>query len=99
VITAESAEAGRQVMAGDRPDILVADIGMPGEDGYSLIRSIRALPRDRGGSIPAAAVTALARAEDRRRALLAGFQTHVAKPVDVVELVAVVASLVGRTGR
>jgi CheY-like chemotaxis protein len=99
VITAESAEAGRQVMTSDRPDILVADIGMPGEDGYSLIRSVRALPAERGGSIPAAAVTALARAEDRRRALLAGFQTHVAKPVDVVELVAVVASLVGRTGR
>jgi CheY-like chemotaxis protein len=92
-------EIGRQALGRERPDILVADIGMPGEDGYSLIRSIRALPPDRGGSIPAAAVTALARAEDRRRALLAGFQTHVAKPVDVVELVAVVASLAGRTGR
>jgi signal transduction histidine kinase len=99
VITAESAEAGRRVMAHDRPDILVADIGMPDEDGYSLIRTIRSLPAEQGGSIPAAAVTALARSEDRRRALLAGFQTHVAKPVDVVELVAVVASLVGRTGR
>jgi len=99
VLTAESAEAGRRLMANEHPDILVADIGMPGEDGYSLIRSIRALSPDRGGSIPAAAVTALARAEDRRRALLAGFQTHVAKPVDVVELVAVVASLAGRTGR
>jgi CheY-like chemotaxis protein len=99
VITAESAEAGRQVMSSDRPDVLVADIGMPGEDGYSLIRTIRAQPADRGGMIPAAAVTALARPEDRRRALLAGFHTHVAKPVDVVELVAVVASLAGRTGR
>ena len=99
VITADSAEAGRRLMATERPDILVADIGMPDEDGYSLIRTIRSLPADRGGSIPAAAVTALARAEDRRRALLAGFQTHVAKPVDVVELVAVVASLAGRTGR
>jgi CheY-like chemotaxis protein len=99
VITADSAAAGRQVMANAHPDILVADIGMPDEDGYSLIRTVRALPRDSGGSIPAAAVTALARSEDRRRALLAGFQTHVAKPVDVVELVAVVASLAGRTGR
>jgi len=99
VITADSAAAGRQVMADAHPDILVADIGMPDEDGYSLIRTVRAMPRDRGGSIPAAAVTALARSEDRRRALLAGFQTHVAKPVDVVELVAVVASLAGRTGR
>ena len=72
---------------------------MPGEDGYSLIRTIRAQSPDRGGAIPAAAMTALARPEDRRRALLAGFHTHVAKPVDVVELVAVVASLAGRTGR
>ncbi len=99
VITADSAAAGRYLMATERPDILVADIGMPEEDGYSLIRTIRSLPANGGGSIPAAAVTALARAEDRRRALLAGFQTHVAKPVDVVELVAVVASLAGRTGR
>jgi signal transduction histidine kinase len=99
VITAESAAAGRQLMANEHPDVLVADIGMPDEDGYSLIRTIRSLPVERGGAIPAAAVTALARSEDRRRALLAGFQTHVAKPVDVVELVAVVASLAGRTGR
>ncbi|HVQ15543.1 MAG TPA: ATP-binding protein, partial [Vicinamibacterales bacterium] len=99
VITADSAEAGRQLVAREHPDVLVADIGMPEEDGYSLIRTIRSLPADQGGSIPAAAVTALARTEDRRRALLAGFQTHVAKPVDVVELVAVVASLAGRTGR
>ncbi|HVQ17323.1 MAG TPA: ATP-binding protein, partial [Vicinamibacterales bacterium] len=99
VITAESAETGRQLVARERPDVLVADIGMPDEDGYSLIRTIRALPAEQGGSIPAAAVTALARTEDRRRALLAGFQTHIAKPVDVFELVAVVASLAGRTGR
>jgi len=99
VITAESAEAGRQLMGRERPDILVADIGMPDEDGYSLIRTIRSLPADQGGAIPAAAVTALARSEDRRRALLAGFHTHVSKPVDVVELVAVVASLAGRTDR
>jgi signal transduction histidine kinase/response regulator of citrate/malate metabolism len=99
VLTAESAAEGRQLMADERPDVLVADIGMPEEDGYSLIRTVRALPSDRGGSIPAAAVTALARPEDRRRALLAGFQTHVAKPVDVIELVATVASLAGRTGR
>jgi len=99
VITADSAEAGRELMAREHPDVLVADIGMPDEDGYSLIRTIRSLPSSQGGAIPAAAVTALARTEDRRRALLAGFQTHVAKPVDVVELVAVVASLAGRTGR
>ena len=99
VVTADSAALGRQLMIDERPDVLVADIGMPEEDGYALIHTVRALPADQGGSIPAAAVTALARAEDRRRALLAGFQTHVAKPVDIVELVAVVASLAGRTGR
>ncbi len=99
VVTAESAETGRQSMAEHRPHVIVADIGLPEEDGYSLIRGIRALPADLGGATPAAALTAMARPEDRRRALLAGFQTHVAKPVDVAELVAVVASLAGRTGR
>jgi signal transduction histidine kinase/response regulator of citrate/malate metabolism len=99
VITAESAAVGRRLLASEHPDVLVADIGMPEEDGYSLIRTIRSLPSDQGGTTPAAAVTALARSEDRRRALLAGFQTHVAKPVDVLELIAVVASLAGRTGR
>ena len=99
VVTSESAAGARASIAEYRPDVIVADVGMPEEDGYSLIRAIRALPPDRGGSTPAAAVTALARPEDRRRALLAGFQTHVAKPVDIVELVAVVASLAGRTGR
>ena len=99
VVTSESAASARASIGEYRPDVIVADIGMPEEDGYSLIRAIRALPSERGGSTPAAALTALARPEDRRRALLAGFQTHVAKPVDVVELVAVVASLAGRTGR
>lgn len=99
VFTGGSAAEGRTIVLKERPDLIVADIGMPEEDGYSFIRSIRALPADRGGTIPAAAVTALARSEDRRRALLAGFQTHVAKPVEPAELVAVVASLVGRTGR
>jgi CheY-like chemotaxis protein len=99
VVTADSAEEARRLLPNVRPDVLVADIGMPREDGYSLIRSIRALPESAGGTVPAAAVTALARSEDRRRALLAGFQTHVAKPVDVVELIAVVATLARRTGR
>ncbi|MBS1810644.1 MAG: PAS domain S-box protein [Acidobacteria bacterium] len=81
------------------PDVLVSDIGMPGEDGYALIRQIRSLPSPEGGRIPAAALTAYARSEDRLRALKAGFQTHVAKPVEPMELVAVVASLAGKTGR
>ncbi len=79
-----------------RPDVLISDIEMPGEDGYALIRRIRALPAERGGRIPAAALTAYARAEDRMRALLAGFQIHLPKPVEPTELAAVVASLAGR---
>jgi hypothetical protein len=76
-----------------RPDVLLSDIGMPGEDGYELIRRVRELPPDRGGRTPAAALTAFARGEDRRRALRAGFQMHLAKPVEIQELAAVVASL------
>jgi PAS domain S-box-containing protein len=79
-----------------RPDVLISDIEMPGEDGYALIRKVRSLSPERGGKIPAAALTAYARAEDRMRALLAGFQLHVPKPVEPAELAAVVASLAGR---
>jgi PAS domain S-box-containing protein len=80
------------------PDVLVSDIGMPGEDGYELIHQVRARSHNAGGSIPAAALTAYATAEDRLRVLTAGFQIHVAKPVEPVELIAVVASLAGKTG-
>ena len=80
-----------------QPHVLVSDVGMPGEDGYDLIRQVRASGQS-VKQMPAVALTAFARAEDRKRALLAGFQTHVAKPVDPGELVAVVASLAGRTG-
>jgi CheY-like chemotaxis protein len=72
---------------------------MPGEDGYDLIRRVRELPAERGGRTPAAALTAFARGEDRRRALGAGFQMHVAKPVDLQELAAVVASLARGVGK
>ncbi|MCA1616283.1 MAG: GAF domain-containing protein [Acidobacteria bacterium] len=78
------------------PQVLISDIEMPGEDGYALIRQVRARPPEGGGRIPAAALTAYARAEDRMRALLAGFQIHVPKPVEPAELAAVVASLAGR---
>jgi PAS domain S-box-containing protein len=78
------------------PDVVVSDIEMPGENGYSLIRRIRALPPERGGNTPAAALTAYARMEDRMRVLVSGFQLHISKPVDPSELVAVVASLTGR---
>ena len=79
------------------PHVLVSDIGMPDEDGYSLIRKLRQLEAQRGGKLPAIALTAYAGSDDRRQALLAGFQMHLTKPVDAAELVAVVASLTGRT--
>jgi CheY-like chemotaxis protein len=79
-----------------KPDVLVSDIGMPDEDGYSLIRKVRSLPPEQGGRIPAAALTAYARPEDRTRSLQAGFQIHLPKPVEPAELATVVASLAGR---
>jgi len=77
-------------------DILISDIGMPDEDGYALLRRVRALEPENGGGIPAIALTAYARTQDRRAALLAGFQSHVAKPVEAAELIAVIANLAGR---
>jgi signal transduction histidine kinase len=79
-----------------QPHVLVSDLGLAGEDGYSLIRRVRALDPERGGRTPAVALTALARPEDRLRALAAGFQIHVAKPVEPQELALVIASLIGR---
>jgi CheY-like chemotaxis protein len=79
-----------------RPSLLVSDIGMPGEDGYALIGKLRALGPERGGGIPAVALTAYARSEDRMRALSSGFQVHVPKPISASELVVVIASLAGR---
>jgi CheY-like chemotaxis protein len=78
-----------------KPDILLSDIGMPGEDGFELIRRVRALPPEAGGGMPAAALTAFARPEDRRKALDAGFMMHVPKPVEPEELIAVIAKLTG----
>jgi CheY-like chemotaxis protein len=75
----------------------VPDIGMPGESGYLLIRRIRALPAEAGGATPAVALTAYARTEDRTQAILAGFQHHVAKPVEPAELIAMVVSLTHRS--
>jgi PAS domain S-box-containing protein len=93
VTTVSSAAEALAQLQRRRPTILVSDIGMPGEDGYELIRKVRALPADAGGRTPAVALTAFARSEDRRRALLAGYQIHVAKPVEPSELLAVCASL------
>jgi two-component system CheB/CheR fusion protein len=80
------------------PDVLVSDIGMPGEDGYDLVRKVRSLPAERGGRVPALAVSAHAGEEDRRKAVSAGFQFHLCKPVPPSELIVQVARLAGRTG-
>ncbi|RKG99345.1 PAS domain S-box protein [Corallococcus carmarthensis] len=96
VVTAGSAEEGLQVVQAERPDVLVSDIGMPGTDGYGFIERVRALPDAQGGRTPAVAITAYARSEDRTRVLRAGFQSHVPKPVEPGELLAVLASLAGR---
>ncbi|MDM9382315.1 response regulator [Chlorogloeopsis sp. ULAP01] len=77
-----------------QPDVLISDIGMPGEDGYALIRKIRALKPDIGGRVPAIALTAYGDSDSCVRALEAGFQTHVSKPVAPEELVEIVANLV-----
>jgi PAS domain S-box-containing protein len=96
VVLAASAPEALDALVRRRPDVLVADIEMPGEDGYSLIKSVRSLPVGQGGATPAAALTAFARAEDRWRALDAGFQLHLAKPVEPLGLAIAVAHLAGR---
>jgi PAS domain S-box-containing protein len=90
---AASAEEALEVLQTERPDVLLIDIGMPAKDGYDLIREIRSRSVAEGGSVPAAALTALARPQDRSRALLAGFNLHISKPVNPTDLVASVASL------
>jgi CheY-like chemotaxis protein len=91
-----SAAAALEALAEWTPDVIVSDIGMPGEDGYVLIRKIRALEADRGGRIPAIAVTAFGSVQDRIRILSAGFDSHVPKPVEPAELATVIASLLAR---
>lgn len=93
VRTASDAAEALASLSEERPDVIVSDIGMPDGDGYTLIRRVRALPRDSGGDIPAIALTGYARSEDRRRAYAEGFQLHVAKPVDLETLASLVAGL------
>ena len=95
--TAASGPEALQMLKRVNPNVLISDIGMPQMDGNQLIRKIRSLTPDQGGQIPAAALTAYAGVEDRMRSLLAGYQIHLAKPVDPAELIAVVASLARRT--
>jgi diguanylate cyclase (GGDEF)-like protein len=96
VEAAGSAEEAIELIRRNPPDVLVSDIGLPGEDGYALVRRLRRLPVAEGGALPAVALTGHARSEDRVRALRAGFQSHTSKPIQPAELVAVVASVVGR---
>jgi CheY-like chemotaxis protein len=96
--SAASADEALEAIRRDPPDVLVSDIGMPDRDGYQLMRAVRALPAAQGGKIPAIALTAFARSEDRTRALIAGYQVHVAKPIEPQELIVTIASLTGRMG-
>ena len=96
VTAVASVQEALQYLEQSRPHVLVSDIGMPTEDGYKLIRKVRDRESDQGNQIPAIALTAYVRAEDQAKALAAGFQMHVSKPVEPEELVAVVAKAVGR---
>jgi CheY-like chemotaxis protein len=96
IATASSSRQALEQLKQWRPDLLISDIGMPGESGYDLIRKVRALSPGEGGQIPAIALTAYARMEDRLKILSAGFQMHVPKPIEPMELATVVASLTKR---
>ena len=96
VLTASSAGQALELLRTHHPDVLVSDIGMPGEDGYGLIKKVRALTPADGGRVPAIALTAYARMEDRTRAMVAGFNMHVAKPIEPAELLITIANLTGR---
>jgi CheY-like chemotaxis protein/anti-sigma regulatory factor (Ser/Thr protein kinase) len=93
-----SADEALEAMKVFAPDLLISDIGMPEVDGYELMRRVRALSVESGGRVPAIALTAYARVEDRLQALRAGYQMHITKPVELAELVAVAASLIQRRG-
>jgi PAS domain S-box-containing protein len=93
VATARSADEALSYLTTSKPDIVVSDIGLPDVDGYDLMERIRQLPADSGGAVPAIALTAYARTEDRTRAFRSGYQAHLAKPVEPTELVATIASL------
>jgi CheY-like chemotaxis protein len=88
-----TAEEAYSCIQSERPDVLVSDIGLPHENGYSLVRRMRALDADDGGQTPAAALTAYATAEDTRQALDAGFQAHLSKPVEPRKLALLVEQL------
>jgi CheY-like chemotaxis protein len=94
VTSVGSAQEALEVLEREKPHVLVSDLAMPGEDGYALLKKIRALPAERGGRTPAIALTAHSLVQDRLQSLRAGFQSHVPKPVVPEELVEVVASII-----
>ena len=95
--TAASAAEAVEIFSEWKPDVLVSDIGMPVEDGYSLIKRIREMSDEDGGQVPAIALTAFAGVQDKELALAAGFQVHLAKPVEPVALAKAVARILGRS--
>ena len=97
VAVAATSDEALPMLSSFKPDVIVSDIGMPDVDGYEFLRRVRGRGAAHGGNIPAIALTAFARSEDRTRALLAGYQVHVSKPVEPAELLATVASVAGRT--
>jgi CheY-like chemotaxis protein len=96
VTSTKSAAEALRVFEDELPDVMISDIGMPDVDGYELIRTLRAAPPERGGLTPAIALTGYASRKDRERALGAGYQKHMAKPIEQGDLITAIASLVGR---
>ena len=96
VTSTKNAKDALSVFEGELPDLLISDIGMPDEDGYELIRKLRSAPPDRGGLVPAIALTGYASRKDRDRALAAGYHQHIAKPIEQADMIAAIAALVGR---
>jgi signal transduction histidine kinase/ActR/RegA family two-component response regulator len=98
VVTCSSAAEALPALELERPAVLLSDIGMPDTDGYEFLRRVRELGAERGGQVPAVALTAFARSEDRTKALLSGFMAHMIKPVEPAELAATIAAVAGRVG-
>jgi PAS domain S-box-containing protein len=96
VTSTKSAKEALSVFDNELPDVMISDIGMPDEDGYELIRKLRSTPPDRGGLTPAIALTGYASRKDRERALSAGYQKHMAKPIEQADMISAIASMVGR---
>jgi PAS domain S-box-containing protein len=96
VTSTKSAEEALRVFEDELPDVMISDIGMPDQDGYELVRKLRAMPAEKGGKIPAIALTGYASRKDRERALNSGYQQHMAKPIEQVDLIKSIATLIGR---